>query len=736
LLNKGREHQTGPPFDNVSHATYREPTFQRLTGANDAQSPENRHMKILFVNPRFPKSLWGFQGMYDLIGVRSGQAPLGLMTVAALTPPEIDVELIDENCYPLRYDTDADVVAIGCWNVQYRRAREIAAEFRRRGKLVVVGGPYASLCPERFEDGAFDIVFNGEVEITWPQFCRDLLAGTPQKLYRQVGNVDIRLSPVPRYDLIKPEDYLYYFAQTTRGCPFQCEFCDIIITDGRIPRTKPVEQVVAEVEAIAKLGGKYVSFSDANYIGNGRYAEELTRALADFGKKNNFPVSFSAEMTITVAEKPHLLALLREANFTGIFVGIESPNVDSLKETKKKQNVHKPLIESIRKIQSHNLMVIAGMIVGFDSDDTRIFQAQYDFLQEAGITFTTCGVLTAIEKTPLHARLQKEGRLLPYDSASVLGHGAADLNFVPKKMTASEVHRGYNWLIRALYSYDGYRTRLLTALRQFETTPDAARRPTGSFDWKQLVIAVKTAKYYLLTRSARRRRFFVSTLREVIAGGASAEKLTAAISYMIAHKHFHEYVTRAHGDPEAVPAASPFGESATAEWWEGELDGDRVRALKRELGGGWLGWLRRPARRAVAIPEAFLTEKTGECLRRFLTELGVDVVPVATAAMTRLRDRADVLVVPILGSVRKGREELHQIAQQLHERVQADLERLPRVVPLALDGDHRALVDAFARIGLTFTRRVERLRRAYATAIESVMRGAAQPGGREALKPF
>jgi radical SAM superfamily enzyme YgiQ (UPF0313 family) len=690
-------------------------------------------MKILFVNPRFPKSLWGFQGMYDLIGVRSGQAPLGLMTVAALTPPEIAVELIDENCYPLRYDTDADVVAIGCWNVQYRRAREIAAEFRKRGKLVVVGGPYPSLCPERFEDGAFDVVFNGEVEITWPQFCRDLLAGKAQPLYRQIGNVDILLSPVPRYDLIKPEDYLYYFAQTTRGCPFACEFCDIIVTDGRIPRTKPVSQVVAEVEAIARLGGKYVSFSDANYIGNVKYAEELTRALADFGKKNGFPVSFSAEMTITVTERPHMLELLRQANFTGIFVGIESPNLESLKETKKRQNVAKPLIESIRKIQSHNLMVIAGMIVGFDSDDVRIFQAQYDFLQEAGITFTTCGVLTAIEKTPLHARLEKEGRLLPYDSANVLGHGAADLNFVPKRMTAGEVHRGYNWLIRALYSYDGYRTRLTTALRQFQARPEVSRRGAVGLDWKMVGIALKTARYFLFTRSTQRRRFFLSTLRGVIAIGASPAKLMAAVSYLIAHKHFHEYVTNAHGDPEAVPRVSPFSEAATTrEWWEGEFDGERVRALKREMSGAWFGWLRPRGRRAVAVPEAFLTEKIGECLRRYLAELNVDVVPVATAAISRLRDRADLLVLPILGSVRKGREELHQIAQQLHERVQADLERLPRVVPLALDGDHRAVIDAFARIGLTFTRRVERLRDAYTKAIDAVK--VPGPGG--VLNPF
>ncbi|MGH7394289.1 MAG: B12-binding domain-containing radical SAM protein, partial [Candidatus Methylomirabilales bacterium] len=419
------------------------------------------YKKILFVNPRFPSSLWGFQGIAELVGVRSGQAPLGLATVAAMTPPNIEVDLQDENCNPVPLDTDADVVAIGCWSVQYGRARELAAEFRRRGKLTVVGGPYPTLCPERFADGAFDVVFDGEVEITWPQFCRDLAAGSPKPLYKQVGNVDMRLSPVPRFDLLRKDDYLYNFVQTTRGCPFQCEFCDIIITDGRVPRLKSIPQVLTEIEAIAALGGRYVSFSDANFIGNTKYAEQLLCALVEFGRANGFPLHFSAEMTINVAEKPRLLELLREANFTGIFVGIESPRIESLVETKKRQNVHKPLIESVRKMQSYNLIVTAGMIVGFDHDDVRIFQEQFDFLMEAGIPFTTCGVLTAIEKTPLYARLEKEGRLLPYDSALIRGHGAADLNFVPKLMTVEEAHRGYNWLIRALYKSENYGARLV-----------------------------------------------------------------------------------------------------------------------------------------------------------------------------------------------------------------------------------------------------------------------------------
>jgi radical SAM superfamily enzyme YgiQ (UPF0313 family) len=690
-------------------------------------------MKILFVNPRFPQSLWGMQGMADLVGVRSGQAPLALMTVAALTPPDIDVELVDENCYPVPLDTDADVVAIGCWNVQYARAFELGREFRRRGKHVVVGGPYVSLCPERFVDSPFHTVFEGETEITWPIFCRDLLAGTPQPAYRQAGNVDIALSPVPRFDLIRNDDYVHYFVQTTRGCPFQCEFCDIIVTDGRIPRTKPVAQVLAEIERIAALGGRYIGFSDANFIGNMRYAEQLLHALVDFGRARGFPVSFTGEMTVNVAERPQLLALLREANFTGIFVGIESPRIESLVESKKRQNVHKPLIESLRRIQSHNLVVTAGMIVGFDHDDVHIFQEQFDFLQDAGIPFTTCGVLTAIEKTPLHARMHREGRLLEYDSASVLGHGAADLNFVPKLMSVNEVHEGYNWLIRSLYRYDNYGKRLVTGLRQFGARPGGGGKSGGGLDIKMLLILANLVRYFLLTRDDTRRRFFLRTIWAAMQGPPSLEKVVSAISYMVAHKHFHEYVTATHGDPETVLPLSPFAErERLVEWWQADASREFSRRLWRGLytGSTWRAWLgRRRRHRAVAIPDLLLSDRIGQCLRRYLNELGVEVVPVAAAGLSRLREQADLLVLPILGTVRKGREELHQRIQQLNERVQADLERLPRIVHVSLDGDRAAHFDGFAGIGLTFTRRLRRLRRAYRLAIEAV----AAPGGQPAL---
>ena len=516
-------------------------------------------MHILFICPRFPDSLWNFRGIHKLVGVESAQSPLGLATIAALTPPEIDVSLVDENIDSIDFETPCEVVAISCFNVQWKRALEIAAEFRRRGRLVVIGGPYPTLCPERFDDAA-DVLFVGEAEYTWPRFCSDLLEGkAPERVYEQArGKVKLTDSPIPRFDLLPSSRYLYHYVQTTRGCPFQCEFCDIIITDGRVPRTKSVEQVLDEIARIHELGGRYVSFSDANLIANPKYAEKLLTGLKKFGEANGYPIRFSAELTLNVAEFPRILALLKESNFESVFIGVESPRTESLLETKKGQNVRGSIIENIRKIQSYDLVVTAGMIVGFDHDDVGIFQDVYDFLQEAGTPFTTAGVLFAIEHTPLHARLEREGRLLPYDLDTVLVHGSADLNFTPKLMTREELLKGYTWMIRALYSYDSYSERLVRGIESFGKATNRLGQSTGSLARGRLRMTARIFAYFLLTRDSARRGFFLKTLWRVMRRAPSAQKLLVAISYMVVHKHFHEYVDRTHGKTETAGCLSPF----------------------------------------------------------------------------------------------------------------------------------------------------------------------------------
>ncbi|MFQ5649227.1 MAG: DUF4070 domain-containing protein [bacterium] len=540
-------------------------------------------MKVAYVNPIFPDTLWSFRGIRSITGVKTAFAPLGLATAVALTPREWEIEIYDEEIEVIDFDTDADVIALTAFNVQTQRASKIAAEFRRRGKHVALGGPYASLCPDSVRPYV-DTVISGECEYIWPEFLNDFEHGRHKDFYRQEEKVNMADSPVPAFDRFDVSAYQSFYIQTTRGCPFDCEFCDIIITDGRIPRTKSVQQVMIEVETLRKLGVQYVQFSDANYIANTKFAKELTAELIHFSKANNYPITFACEATLNLARKDELLTLMQEANFENVFIGIESPRTSSLLETNKRQNTHGSIIDDVHKIQSYNMVVIAGMIVGFDHDDKAIFQEQFDFLMEAGIPFTTAGVLVAIETTPLYDRLQREGRLLEYND-QYKGHGSDDLNFLPKLMTREEVLQGYNWLVRALYAYDNYSKRLVTAVQNFTPGLTRTRQNNPFVTGKTPRILFNLLKHFVFTKDKKRRRFFFKTLRESFRGHGSIRKFVEVTTFMTLHKHFHEYVTKTHGDPEGVGARSPFyaetmagrnGRAATVV--KPEMEEDRVDA--------------------------------------------------------------------------------------------------------------------------------------------------------------
>jgi radical SAM superfamily enzyme YgiQ (UPF0313 family) len=518
-------------------------------------------MKILLINPLFPNSLWSFSGLSDLAGSSIGQPPLGLVTVAALTPPGHELQVIDENIEPVDFEAEVDLVALGPFNVQFARAKEIAERFRARGIPVAVGGPYVSLDPEAAEDH-FDHTLSGEAEFIWPKFVNDLEAGQAEQRYVQEGNIDITASPVPRLDLLRLDSYLAVYLQASRGCPFTCEFCDIIITDGRVPRLKPVSQVMAEIESVYKLRGHggHIGFSDANFIGSPKYAEELLTAMADWNRERGYPLKFGAEMTLNVADKPKLLELFQAANFLCIFIGIESPRTASLLETKKAQNARGDILEKIHRIQAYNIAVDAGMIVGFDSDDSAIFQEQFDFLQKSGISLTTCGVLTALKGTPLYTRLKNEGRLRDDSFVDTLGHGAADLNFEPHLMSREDLLAGYNWLIRSLYSYDNYAERLLEGTKHFSKQLPPGQRGLRAFDAKGFKILARAIPYYLFRAGSSGRRFFLGTLWKAVRRGDLLNTIVPLLTYLVMHKHFFAFVNEVHGGLEAVPVDPPeFG---------------------------------------------------------------------------------------------------------------------------------------------------------------------------------
>lgn len=519
-------------------------------------------MKVYLVNPLFPPTIWSFEGLRPFTSTRFSTTPLGLATVAALTPSRWEVEIVDENVEEIDFDTDADLIGVTAFNVQYQRALAIANQFKEKGKKVVFGGPYCSLFPEAFERfGDFRIC--GEAEHLWPQFLSDFEKGCARSFYSTMDEkVNLRHSPVPRYELIRGDRYNMFCLQTSRGCPFQCEFCDIIVMDGRVPRTKSIEQVMAEVEHCVKQGAHYIVFGDANFIGNIPYARDLLKTLAKYSKDNGYPVEFSCELTINVAHHQDLLELLQEANFYTVFIGIESPRRESLIETKKLQNTRKDIVEDIKKIHAHHISVCGGMIVGFDSDDQLIFREQYDFLQELGIPFTTCGTLMALPNTPLLKRLQSEGRMLDLEWSTMNGHGAADCNFVPKQMTLEELRTGYNWLIRCLYRYDSFSQRLIKLLSRFQNLNPEHKR--ASLDVKFLTLLLRVLAYYLFTFDKDRRNFFLQTFKSVAGNGPfSVGKWLEFFRWIATYRSFRKYVIETHGLPEGMnPRHAPFFEIA------------------------------------------------------------------------------------------------------------------------------------------------------------------------------
>lgn len=340
--------------------------------------------------------------------------PLGLITVAALCPPNWDLRLIDRNFQELR-DTDiawADLVMVSGMRIQHEDMREVLSRARVLGKRTMVGGPYASSEPEAFLPLA-DHVVAGEPDEVFSFIAADLEAGSAKVLYTIEQKPDVRRTPVPRYDLLQLDRYLSMTVQFSRGCPFQCEFCDIITIYGRKPRTKSDEQMLGEFDTLLNLGWRgRVFVVDDNFIGNHKRALELALKIADWQRERGRPFVFSTEASMDLAQRPALIEAMVKANFWSVFMGIENPSTQSLAETKKFQNLREDPLECVKLIRRSGLWVTAGFIIGFDSDGADIFGRQIEFVERAAIPWAMSGFLVALPTTPLHARMAKEGRLI------------------------------------------------------------------------------------------------------------------------------------------------------------------------------------------------------------------------------------------------------------------------------------------------------------------------------------
>lgn len=407
-------------------------------------------MKILLINPKFPESFWSFKWAIDTVmpaNRRTMNSPLGLATLAALCPEDWEIEIIDENIESIPVNPQADIIGVCGMGIQFNRQKELISFYKKKGHYIVAGGSYASLCPEAYESLA-DTVISGEAEYIWPTFCSDFMAGKQKQLYKESDVVALTDSPAPRFDLLKLDRYHSVSLQFSRGCPFRCEFCDIIIMFGRKPRTKAVEQVGRELDALRTLGIHNVFFVDDNLIGNKPLAKKLLQYLADYQRDHNYRFHFGTEASLNLAQDDELLELFREANFEWVFIGIESPDEESLKETLKFQNTRMDLLESIHKIYAYGIEITAGFIIGFDHDTLKTFEKQYDFIMKSGIQAAMIGLLTAIPKTPLYERLEKAGRLI------MDRHGSDTTNNTKLRTNVIPLGMGYDEMIsqyRMLY---------------------------------------------------------------------------------------------------------------------------------------------------------------------------------------------------------------------------------------------------------------------------------------------
>ena len=431
-------------------------------------------MNVLLVNPEFPATYWSFQHALSFEGKRSAFPPLGLMTISSMLPPSWNRRMVDLNVRKLKPSDIqwADVVFATAMLVQKESLRKLVAQSKAMGKRVVIGGPYVSTSIEGIPEA--DHVFLGEAETTLPTFLSDLEGGNAQRIYQAPERPALSLTPIPDFRLAELKRYSAMSVQYSRGCPFQCEFCDIIEIYGRNPRTKSNEQMLAELDALKEVGWRGTVFIvDDNFIGNKRNVKRLMPDLISWQERNQRPFSFLTEASVNLADDDDLLAGMRRAGFRRVFLGIETPVEESLKEALKTQNTRGNLLDSVRKIQSYGMEVMAGFIVGFDHDPDDIFERQINFIRESAIPLAMVGLLNALPDTQLWRRLEKEGRLLG-ESA---GDNTSDsLNFVPK-MNPARLIEGYQSIMRTIYNSREYYERTLECLKRVIQEGPAPKRP-------------------------------------------------------------------------------------------------------------------------------------------------------------------------------------------------------------------------------------------------------------------
>lgn len=489
-------------------------------------------MNVLLVYPKYPDTFWSFKHVLKFISKKAAFPPLGLLTVGAMLPGEWRKKLVDLNVEPLTDEQIAwaDMVFLSAMIVQKKNAQAIIDRCRALGRKIVAGGPAFTTQHEEFT-GVDHFVLN-EAEVTLPLFLRDLANGCPEKVYTSDQRPCITETPLPLWSLINIKDYATMAIQYSRGCPFNCEFCDIVIMNGRVPRCKTPAQMEREFKTLYDAGWRQSVFIvDDNFIGNKGEVKRMLPALVRWQKEHKYPFTLLTEASIDLANDEKLMQMMSRANFFKVFLGIETPDRESLKECGKFQNASRDLNKAVQTIHRHGMQVMGGFIVGFDNDTETIFDAQINFIQQIGVVTAMVGMLTALPQTRLWHRLKEEGRLLG-DATGENTDGV--LNFMPR-MGINTLNEGYRKILASIYSPRQYYQRINTFLEEYKPTAISRLRKDDIVafirsTWRIGIFSRARFHYWkLLLKTFWKKRMALPIAVELAIYGLHFEKITKRI---------------------------------------------------------------------------------------------------------------------------------------------------------------------------------------------------------------
>ena len=476
----------------------------------------------------------------DLVGCDYSHIPLPVVTLAALTPGDVEVAIVDENVEPVPLDTDADIVAFSAMLAQRERFLELAPKFRERGKFVAVGGAMVRLLADECRANA-DALFFGEAEYTWPRFIEDFRAATPEAEYRQEGWVNMDHSPMPRYDLLKADRYASACVQATRGCPFACAYCDVPTTLGKTPRSKPIDNVIREVRELSRMGFDSAFFVDDNFSANKAYAKALLRALIAARPTFATKMYFYTQETLLAAGDTELLGLYFKAGFRRLFIGIETSNVEHLRAVDKRHNTVRDIRKSVATIQAHGIVVWAGILFGFEGSTEAHFDEQKAFILETGIVPVQTGLLQAMPETPLYDRVKKTDRLRPLPSV-MGGAGMGDrihgptTNIHSAGLSDRELNARFAVFLDETFSPRAFSNVIHEIGRRVPNRP-MSTWPSLTLDYVKTLL--KTTAYYLFSGDRDLRSLFFTVLFSGISGRAN--NLDELLFHLVIYKHMKTF---------------------------------------------------------------------------------------------------------------------------------------------------------------------------------------------------